>query len=196
MTASAAPNTSAPKEKILKAAARLFAERGYHGIGIEDLCRALGVSRGALYHHIRSKEDLLEDICMRYMADLGEKARLAAAEEPDPVRRLERLGSELIDVIAASRAELAVCFRETHALGAERRKRVLALHAAYENVWKETLLEGQRAGVFLPFSRARLKALLGMHYYSYLWLDPSRPGCVDDAREVFRGIVKAATITG
>ncbi len=47
------------KERILKIAAQLFAKRGFHAVGMSDLQDAVKLGRDALYHHIRSKEDLL-----------------------------------------------------------------------------------------------------------------------------------------
>src|ERR1043165_7947200 len=53
---------SARRTELTRAAARLFAEKGYHGTSIGDLAEALGVQKGSLYHHIRGKEDLLWEV--------------------------------------------------------------------------------------------------------------------------------------
>ena len=50
---------SARRNELTRAAARLFAEKGYHGTSVGDLAEALGVQKGSLYSHIASKEDLL-----------------------------------------------------------------------------------------------------------------------------------------
>ncbi len=50
------------KEKIFKAAQRLFVEKGYHNTSIPDIVKAAGVSIGAVYHYFRSKEDLAKSI--------------------------------------------------------------------------------------------------------------------------------------
>src|ERR1700682_5798152 len=47
------------RNELTRAAARLFAEKGYHGTSIGDLAQALGVQKGSLYAHIESKADLL-----------------------------------------------------------------------------------------------------------------------------------------
>src|SRR5438477_11609116 len=50
------------RNELLRQAARLFAEKGYHGTSTGDLAEAMGVQKGSLYAHIRSKEDLLWEV--------------------------------------------------------------------------------------------------------------------------------------
>ncbi|CUJ68796.1 HTH-type transcriptional repressor KstR2 [Achromobacter aegrifaciens] len=159
-----------------------------------ELCDNLGLSRGAFYHYFASKEALLDEICRQYVTQLLQMARQAQKDIPDPKERLQRLGKDLIQVIGEHRNELAVCFRETLSLGDDRRQAVLAIHAEYERIWKQTLIEGEEAGVFPPFSRDRLKAMLGMYYYSYLWLEPESESSMRRAHEVFDSILLAVNL--
>lgn len=183
------------REHILKTAARLFAVRGFHAVGISELCAELKLSRGAFYHHVESKEDLLEDICCRYMEQLCETGRACLLEEEDPVIRLKRLGAELLAVVRSNRPELTVCFREIQSLSEARRKKVLALHSTYEKCWRETWRQGAEKGVFLPYQRTKLKALLGMYYYSYLWLDERVEESEAEVAAMMHGIVADAVQT-
>src|SRR5690348_18352058 len=50
------------KSDLTRAAARLFAEKGYHGTSTADLAEAMGVQKGSLYAHIESKADLLWEV--------------------------------------------------------------------------------------------------------------------------------------
>ncbi len=168
-----APAEATQREKILKTAAGLFAARGFHAVGIAELGDAVGLGRGALYHHIRSKEDLLYDISREYIMDLAAHAAQAIDSDGHPAERLRLLGTHLMLKIASHQAELTVCFREVHALTGERRRDVMALHAKYEAAWKRVLVDGEREGVFRPYDPIVLKGVLGMYFYSYLWLKPS-----------------------
>lgn len=159
------------KERIIKAAAELFADRGYHAVGMTDLQQAVNLGRGSLYHHINSKEELLFDIVKVYIFELSEEAEVARGIK-DPVKRLQALGSGLVEKITSHQAELTVCFREVQSLTENRHKEVLGLHAKYEKVWKETFIEGAKSGVFREYDGIVLKGLLGMFYYSYLWIKP------------------------
>lgn len=159
------------RARIVKTAARLFAERGYHAVGMTELQNAVQLGRGALYHHIRSKDDLLYDIAREYIADLNELA-LTAEQEADPRKRIGILGHHLISMIASHQAELTVCFREVQSLTDTRRAEVLGLHTRYERVWKEAFIAGAEQGLFRPYDPVVLKGVLGMYFYSYLWMRP------------------------
>jgi len=161
---------SATRARILKAAAKLFAERGYHAIGMTELQDAVQLKRGALYHHIKGKEDLLYDISRQYITELLESGQRAMRDVSNPRERICLLGRELILAIASNQAELVVCFREVHALTEGRHADVMKLHTMYERLWRDTFKEGAAEGVFRPFDSVVLKAMLGMYFYSYLWL--------------------------
>ncbi|MGB9627771.1 MAG: TetR/AcrR family transcriptional regulator, partial [Thermodesulfobacteriota bacterium] len=60
------PETSNTEERILQSAMRLFLERGYHGTSIEEITQAAGLTKGALYWHFKSKEDLLKRIIKEF----------------------------------------------------------------------------------------------------------------------------------
>src|SRR5205814_4620372 len=66
---------SARREELTRTAARLFAERGYHGTSLADVAEAVGMQKASLYHHIQTKEDLLWDV-----ASAGAEAFHAALE--------------------------------------------------------------------------------------------------------------------
>lgn len=161
------------RERILRAAARLFAQRGYHAVGISELQAAVQLGRGALYHHIRSKEDLLYDISREYITELVAFA-VSADPDADPRERVRLLGRHLLLKIASHQSELTVCFREVQHLTVERHTDVMALHARYERVWRDVLVEGAELGQFRPYDPIVLKGVLGMYFYSYLWMRPER----------------------
>ena len=83
---------------------------------------------------------------------------------------------------------------EIQSFSPERREKILALHAAYEAVWVQVLQQGHEAGVFRPYSKLRLKGLLGLYYYSYIWIRPNRPELVAEAAETFHDTVLCAVL--
>src|SRR6476469_9506425 len=78
---------SARRTELTRTAARLFAEKGYHGTSIGDLAQALGVQKGSLYAHIESKADLLWEVAREGAAAFH--AALDAVPDEGPV--LERV---------------------------------------------------------------------------------------------------------
>lgn len=59
MTIGPPARRSSRREQILQIAVRLFAERGYHGVSMDDIGSAAGVTGPALYHHFAGKESML-----------------------------------------------------------------------------------------------------------------------------------------
>lgn len=180
------------RARILKVAAELFADRGYNGVGMTELGDAVGLGRGALYHHITCKEQLLYDITRQYMADLVEFARRPANLQKDPIERLKTLGCHLMETILSHKSELTVCFREINSLTGERKEELRRLHAEYENAWRATMVDGENTGLFVPFSSLRLKGILGMYFYSYIWIKPNGRQSAKQIAEVFNSAALAA----
>lgn len=77
-----AERTEATREALIAAARRLFTERGYEDIGTEEIVRAAGVTRGALYHHFGGKANLLDAVYARIEAESTERvARVVLGSE-------------------------------------------------------------------------------------------------------------------
>lgn len=164
---------SVTKERILRTAAVLFARNGYHATGLSKLGEAVGLGRGALYYHIGSKEQLLYEISIRHVEEMvayGEQlmgSRLGAEE------RFRRLSRKLMRVIADNLPELTVFFREVNSLSGDRRDEMVKLRARFEGVWMQVISDGEAEGLFQHGDELTVKAVLGMHNYSYLWFDPT-----------------------
>src|SRR6058998_3576749 len=82
--------SEATRSALIAAARPLFAQRGYAGVGTEEIVRAAGVTRGALYHHFGGKDDLFaavyEQVEAELVAEIGQVATVAS----DPLDALHR----------------------------------------------------------------------------------------------------------
>ncbi len=79
------------KEVILKAAAALFREKGYKAASMRDLAERVGVEAASLYNHIRSKSELLHDICFDVANIFGEYINQVETSDKKPIEKLEIL---------------------------------------------------------------------------------------------------------
>jgi AcrR family transcriptional regulator len=85
-----APRTKAAQREatvaaLIAAARELFAERGYAGVGTEEIVQRAGVTRGALYHHFKGgKEDLFHAVLVQISADTAQRVLAAAGQTDDP----------------------------------------------------------------------------------------------------------------
>jgi AcrR family transcriptional regulator len=90
-----AERSDATKAALMVAARRLFAERGYDGVGTEEIVRAAGVTRGALYHHFGGKAELLDAVYERLEAESTERvARVVLGSELESPLEAMKAGIE------------------------------------------------------------------------------------------------------
>jgi len=76
--------SEATRSALLGAARSLFTERGYSAVSTEEIVRAAGVTRGALYHHFRDKQDLFRAVFETIEQEMAERVAMAALSETDP----------------------------------------------------------------------------------------------------------------
>jgi len=172
----------ARRDEIVETSAHVFAQRGYHATGLSDLCEATGLGKGALYHYIGSKEELLAAIHDRVMDEVMLGADRVARAGGSPSEQLTMLGEELLDVIHRYPDHVWVFLHEFPALTAARAAQFRVRRRQYEERVEAVLQAGVNSGEFRDV-HPRLTALawLGMHNYTYLWL---KPGGLMSARDV------------
>ena len=172
------------KAELTRQAARLFAERGYHGTSIGDLAEAMGVQKGSLYAHIASKQDLLYET-MREGATAFH-AGLDAIPESVPASEKIRLALRAHLRVVADQLDLATVFtREWRYLEGERREEILAERRRYEERLRALFREGRDRGELrsdLDDATAAL-LLLSAANWAYTWLAPGRD--TDDLADRF-----------
>src|SRR5881227_3506671 len=163
----------------MRQAARLFAEKGYHGTSTGDLAQAMGVQKGSLYAHIQSKADLLWEV-----ADEGAAAFHAGLDiVPEEVPGVEKIRLALrahLRVVAEQLDVATVFIREWRYLEGERREQFLAERRRYEERFRALFREGRDLGELradLDDGTATLLALSAANW-AYTWL---RPGFDTDA---------------
>jgi AcrR family transcriptional regulator len=91
---SQAERSQATREALIGAARDLFAKRGYADVGTEEIVRAAGVTRGALYHHFQGKRELLEAAYEQIEGELSERIASGALGATDPLEAM-RAGTEM-----------------------------------------------------------------------------------------------------
>ena len=179
---------SARRAELTRQAARLFAERGYHGTSIGDLAEAMGVQKGSLYAHIASKQDLLYGT-MREGADAFHGG-LDAIPEQLPATEKIRLAVRSHLRVVAEQLDVATVFtREWRYLEGARREEILAERRRYEGRFRALFREGREHGELrtdLDESAAALLVLSALNW-AYTWLQPGRP--TDELADRFYAIV-------
>jgi len=173
---------------LTRQAARLFAERGYHGTSIGQLAEAIGVQKGSLYAHISSKQDLLYET-MREGAAAFHGA-LDAVDEHLPATEKIRFALRGHLRVVAEQLDVATVFvREWRYLEGDRREGILAERRRYEERFRALFREGRELGELrtdLDETTAALLALSAANW-AYTWLAPGRD--TDDLADRFYALL-------
>src|SRR5919204_1351482 len=133
---------SARRRDLTRAAARLFAAKGYHGTSIGDVARAMGVQKGAVYAHIASKQDLLYET-MREGADAFHGALDAIPEQLPAVEKIRLALRGHLRIVAEQLDVATVFVQEGRYLEGARRDEIVAERRRYEERIRDLLREGR-----------------------------------------------------
>ncbi|MFI1506768.1 TetR/AcrR family transcriptional regulator [Streptomyces sp. NPDC020597] len=138
-----ATRTDAPtrREQILREAARLFAERGFHGVGVDEIGAAVGISGPGLYRHFPGKDAMLAELLVGISGQLltGARRRLAEAGGDPAETVLDSLIEGHIDFAIDDRPLITLHDRELDRLRDSDRKLVRQLQRQYVELWVEAL---------------------------------------------------------
>jgi AcrR family transcriptional regulator len=176
------------REQLSRAAARLFAERGYHGTSMGDLADAIGVQKGSLYSLTASKQRLLYEAMRDGAAAFH--AGLDAIPERLPAAERIRLALRAHLHVVAEQLDVATVFtREWRFLEGAEREEILAERRRYEERWRELFREGVEGGELrsdLDVGAAVLLALSAANW-AYTWLARGRE--TDELADRFAAIL-------
>lgn len=188
----ASPRTTRPKPRrglveneLYTQAAHLFAERGFAGTSLQDIAEALGVTRPALYHYVKSKDELLAKLVTEVTEGAAGKAlRVSRRTDLPPAERLRMLAHQMVVDRATEPARFRLLDRSEADLPAD----LAAVHGKA----KRTLLaevakvidDGILAGHFRPID-ARVAALgvIGMCNWVAWWFRPGADHPVEPVAE-------------
>jgi AcrR family transcriptional regulator len=141
------------RQQLVRAATRLFAERGFRAVSMEDLAAEAGVSGPAVYRHFASKEALLADLLIDVSEQLLEKGT-SRSNAASPWDAIEQLISFHTDFALRDRDLIRIQDHDFANLALEDARTVSRLQRAYLGVWVNVL---QRIDSTLPESVARTK---------------------------------------
>ncbi len=163
------------RQEILRTAARLFQQRGYDATSMNDVAAALKLSKGGLYHHFQSKDEILYEIMNHAMEITQERVLNPVRGIADPEQRLRALIRLHIEVVLSPRdREITVMLHENHPLPPTLRKRINSRKKEYVHFLEKLVGEVQQShrAKRKVSPRAAAFALLGMINWIYQWHKP------------------------
>jgi AcrR family transcriptional regulator len=114
-----AENSAATRTALLRIARRFFAERGYADTATEEIVRRAHVTRGALYHHFKDKQDLFRAVLHEEQLKVAAKCAEAAAKESDPWRALMTANEAFLEACLDPAVQQIVLIDAPAVLGSE-----------------------------------------------------------------------------
>ena len=165
---------------LLQTAAHLFRNKGYERTTVRDLAGAVGIQSGSIFHHFKSKDEILRSVMeetIRYNTALMHAALLDASTPRDKVLALIRC--ELQSIMGGTGEAMAVLVYEWRSLSAEGKAYILALRDTYEQIWLDVLGEAKAAGYFHADPFVLRRFLTGALSWSTTWFRPDGPMSLD-----------------
>lgn len=153
---------------------KLFADRGYENVSVDELVRAASVTKGAFYHYFSSKEDCLAEIHTAFVDYAFERfEKIIASDQPADLT-LRALIGELIDQVHNFRDEVVLLWDARRKVPKLRAGDIESRKAKIRHLFADTVTRGQEHGVFHDSHNAQVVALgiFGMCMWAYHWYDP------------------------
>jgi AcrR family transcriptional regulator len=181
------------RDDVVRAAGRLFAERGFHGTSMRDLGDALGLHGSSLYAHIGSKNELLEEIVSTGVQHCLALADEVLASDDAPGDKLRRLIIGHVELVVANLDTWATFVNEYRFLPDVQRERVVELRDRYEGAFRAVLKEAAADGSAREGLDERVVATLVLSQLNALpgWF---RPGGRQSARQLGETIYELAML--
>lgn len=180
--------------RLVRVATALFAEHGFESTSVQSIVDAAGVTKGAMYHHFDSKDDLLYEIYARVLRMQTEQLEKFARAELPVAERLRGAAADVVETSIANFDETVIFFRSMHQLHPDKLRQVRAERRRYHERFRALIEEGQRSGDF----RADVPADLVIDYHfgsvHYLgtWYQKGGPWSGADIGGYFADLLLAA----
>lgn len=157
--------------EIIDAAARVFAERGFHGATTQDIADVLGIRQASLYYYFSSKEAALEVVCLKGVEGFFDTAKAIAAGPENATKRLSLLIESHLSPLVDRGNYVRVFLNERQHLPSESRRRIGRWSRGLERIFEQVIREGVERGEFRDGLDVRLTALaiLGMCNSAPAW---------------------------
>jgi len=188
-------NVRKRRREIVDAAARVFAERGYHGTSTQDIADLLGMRQASLYYYFDSKETALEEVCALGAAGFVERAEEIVRNGLPAQERLAQLLAAHIAPLDHRADYTRTFLNERKWLPMESRRKIGSMSRRLEAIFERVIREGIRNGEFRNDLNPRMTtlALLGMMNAVSTWYErESAP--LDRIAELFGDLALNGTL--
>lgn len=178
------------RNALIREAGRAFSRKGFHNTSMEDVARALNVTKPALYYYIKTKQDILYE-CHDYALDLAEQSRqIAFARSDRPLERIRLIFLNYIELLTGSFGSYAALAEPVSSLKPEYREKILARMRAFDGMCRELVEQAIADGSMAPCDpRLAIAFFMGAVNNITRWYSPSGPRSGKEIAEAFAGFI-------
>ncbi len=176
------PNSA--KGRLLLIAAKLFNQKGYERTTVRDLANAAGIQSGSLFHHFKTKEDILKSVMVDTIIFNTQRMKQEMAKAETCVDALKALiRCELESINGETGEAMSVLVYEWRSLSAENQEIILKLRDEYESLWMNTIIEAKRQGLVTGDVFVLRRFLTGALSWTKTWYKPKGEMSLDELAE-------------
>ena len=192
MTAQPGPQSASRRDELLQLAATMFAERGLRATTVRDIAGSAGILSGSLYHHFKSKEQMVEEVLRDFLDWLFGRYREIVDTEPDPLARLKGLFMASFEAIEHRHAQVVIYQDEAKRLSAlPQFDFVEARNKEQRKMWVDVLNQGVGEGCLRPDLDVDLvyRFIRDTTWVSVRWYQPGGPLTAEQVGRHYLAIV-------
>ncbi len=162
------------RQQIVKAAVRLFSEKGFHKTTTREIAKASGLSNGALYEYVNSKEDILFLVCQHIHNEIARQLQIRPADSDSGAVKLRCAIEGLFAVMQRMQADVLLIYQEAKSLPRPYLHEVLRQEQRIVEMFEHLLQEGVKDGTLrVPCERIPLLAhnivVMGQMWAFHRW---------------------------
>lgn len=167
-----APGYDMQREDILARAAELFATRGYSSTSMNEVAKACGVSKPALYHYVRDKSQLVAEIATSHVTRLQSVVEDVQGLGLSPEACLRQLIERFVEEYAGARHAHRVLTEDVKFLDPQDQDRVLSVQRQVVTAFAKAVAEARPELVAASLNKPLAMLLFGMMNWMFTWLQP------------------------
>jgi AcrR family transcriptional regulator len=167
---------SVRKQKIINTAAALFHRKGYSSTSLDDVSKELGITKAAIYHYVKNKDELLSIIYTQAFENIFRDTYEISAMQLSPEEKLRRIiRNHIHNIIIKDLSMFSVFFSEETQLPKKDFLKIRKEKKKYTNIIEEIINEGISKGLFKKVDpKLQAYAILGMCNWIYKWYNPNK----------------------
>lgn len=186
------PTQATRREELLTLAAAMFAERGLRATTVRDIADSAGILSGSLYHHFKSKEEMVDEVLRTFLDWLFARYQHIIDTEPNPLARLEGLFMASFDAIEYHHSEVVIYQDEAKRLSDNPRFSYIDdLNRRQRKMWVDLLHQGIEQGYFAADINVDLvyRFIRDTTWVSVRWYQPGGPLTAEQVGRQYLSIV-------